>query len=372
MKKIISLLILVLAFAATSHAADHETLLGVPINGTLSQFAGKLSSKGVRIVERESSVYTLNGPYSGFTGCEFYVFPNENTGQTYKVDIYLPKRTTWSGLKNDYNKMVRQFRGNSLYRFDEEKAEFESPYREGDGDEIAAVKADKCNYFTDFISSTGMVRISISQFLQVKISYYDFANFPSDDTNNTGGSSNTTTTTTDTSGAMKFMGIPMRGNINSFAQRLVNEKGCRIVSTNDNSVSLRGKFTGKECEFYVFGSPATNQIWKVTVYMPKLSTWASIKREYLNYKKEFDNKYDLRSSYDFFGGDYTEGSGNEVAGVEADECHYSAFYNAPGGTIMLKISKYMQVQMSYEDSTQLEIRNRENNSGGSSTIGNDI
>lgn len=366
MKKILSLLILAMAFAVTSHAADHETLLGVPLNGTLSQFASKMSAKGVRTVERESTVYTLDGSYSGYSGCEFYVFPNENTGQVYKVDIYLPKRTTWSSIKNDYNKMVRQFAGNSNYRFDEEKAEFDSPYREGDGDEVAAIKAEKCNYFTDYISSTGMVRVSISKFMQVKIAYYDFANFPSDDSDSDSGSSNGSTTV-DSSGAMKFMGIPMRGNINSFAQRLVNEKGCRIVDNGEHVVSLRGKFTGKESEFYVFGTASSDQVWKITVYLPKLSTWSSIKNEYLRYKKEFDNKYDLRSSYDFFSEGYSEG----VEGVEADECHYSAFYNAPGGTIMLKISKYMQVQMSYEDATQLEIRNRENGEGGNS-IGNDI
>ncbi|MDO4319030.1 MAG: hypothetical protein Q4C34_00505 [Bacteroidales bacterium] len=364
MKKLISLLIIVMAFAVTGHAVTHETLLGVPIDGTLSQFAGKLSSKGVRTVSRETGVYTLNGSYSGFSGCEFYAFSNEQTGQTYKVDIYLPKRTSWRGLKDDYNKMVRQFRDNPRFRFDEEKSEFESPYREGDGDEIAAVKADKCNYFTDFISGDGMVRISISKFMQVKIAYYDFANFPSDDNTSTTGN-DSYTGDTNTSGAMKFMGIPMRGNINSFAQRLVNEKGCRIVDNDEHVVSLRGTFTGKESEFYVFGTPSSNQVWKVTVYLPKLSTWSSIKNEYLKYKKEFDNKYDLRSSYDFFSEGYSEG----VEGVEADECHYSAFYNAPGGTIMLKISKYMQVQMSYEDASQLEIRNREN---GSSSIGNDI
>lgn len=64
MKKILSLLILAMAFAVTSHAADHETLLGVPLNGTLSQFASKMSAKGVRTVERESTVYTLDGPCS--------------------------------------------------------------------------------------------------------------------------------------------------------------------------------------------------------------------------------------------------------------------------------------------------------------------
>lgn len=161
----------------------------------------------------------------------------------------------------------------------------------------------------------------------------------------------------------------MVGNINSFAQQLVNQKGCRIVSNNteSNSISMRGTFTGKDCEIYVFGTANTNRVWKVTVYLPELRTWQAIKREYLNYKSQFDNKYTLTSSYDFFENPYDEGDGREVEAIKEDKCHYSAFYDAPGGNIMLKVSKYMQVQISYEDAEGLNVRERENNGGGSSS-----
>lgn len=391
MKRIFALLVLVMMLATGSaSAADHISFMGIPMNGRLSAFCNKLvSQKGLRIVERDDAngVYTLSGRFAGYNNCEFYIFDNDDTKQVYRVDVYLPECSSWNTIKNQYNKLVRDYRSNSSFRFDESSTAFESPYREGDGDEVAGVKAGKCNYFTDYFTDGGMVRIKISRYMQVELSFFDSENYPSDSDDgassgsgstggtSTGGTSTGGTGTGSYSGtAMQFMGLPLRGNINSFAQQLVNQKGCRIVSRNteSNSISMRGTYTGKDCEIYVFGTPGTQQVWKVVVYLPELSTWSAIKREYLNYKAQFDNKYTQTSSYDFFADPYDEGDGREVEGVKAEKCYYSAFYTAPGGNIMVKISKYMQVQIAYEDSENLELRDREENGGSSSSGFGDI
>ncbi len=389
MKRIISLVMLIMALAVPGlKAADHISFMGIPVNGRISTFCNKLvSQKGLKIVNSDDSrgVYTLSGRFAGYNNCEFYVFDNDDTKQVYRVDVYLPECTTWNSIKNQYNKIVRDYRSNSAYRFDEAETVFESPYREGDGDEVAAVKADKINYHTDFFTDGGLLVIRITHFMQVRLTFYDSENYPSDnDGGSTGGSSGgvggvggnsggTGGVGAGTSaGALQFMGIPMVGNINSFAQQLVNQKGCRIVSNNteSNSISMRGTFTGKDCEIYVFGTDNTKRVWKVTVYLPELRTWQAIKREYLNYKSQFDNKYTLTSSYDFFADPYDEGDGREVEAIKEDKCHYSAFYDAPGGNIMVKVSKYMQVQISYEDNAGFNVRERENGNSSSGGGGN--
>lgn len=381
MKRIISLVMLLMALAVPGlKAADHISFMGIPVNGRISTFCNKLvSQKGLKIVNSDDSrgVYTLSGRFAGYNNCEFYVFDNDDTKQVFRVDVYLPECNTWNSIKNQYNKIVRDYRSNSAYRFDEAETIFESPYREGDGDEVAAVKADKINYHTDFFTDGGLLVIRITQYMQVRLSFYDSENYPSDEGGTTGGGSTggvggvggVGSSYGTSTGALQFMGLPMVGNINSFAQQLVNQKGCRIVSNNteSNSISMRGTFTGKDCEIYVFGTANTNRVWKVTVYLPELRTWQAIKREYLNYKSQFDNKYTLTSSYDFFENPYDEGDGREVEAIKEDKCHYSAFYDAPGGNIMLKVSKYMQVQISYEDAEGLNVRERENNGGGSSS-----
>lgn len=373
MKRIISLVLLVAAMASAAFAADHYSFMGIPMDGRLSPFCNKLvNQKGMRIVERDDDrgVYTLSGRFAGYTDCEFYVFDNDNTKQVYQIDVYLPEQSTWSAIKNQYNKIVRDYRSNAAYTYRSSTSDFEAPYRDGGGDEVSAVKADKVDYSTTFIADGGVLLIQISKYMQVKLSFMDVENYPSDD------DQPVTPTTTNTSSAMTFMGIPMRGNISSFAQQLVNQKGFRIVnrSAENHSISMRGTYTGKECEVYVFGSQLTDQVWSINVYLPEVSTWNAIKREYLNYKSQFDSKYTLTSSYDFFADPYDEGDGDEIAGIKADKCHYAAFYDAPGGSIMLKISKYMQVEVSYEDATNRDIAEREENgqTGGGSGNYSDI
>lgn len=377
MKRIFSIVALLVALVFSSaKAADHISFMGIPMNGRLSQFCNKLvSQKGLRIVERDDDrgVYTLSGRFAGYNNCEFYIFDNDDTKQVYRVNVYLPECSTWNSIKNQYNRLVRDYRSNSSFRFDESESEFESPYREGDGDEVAAVKADKVNYHTDFLTDGGLLIVKISTYMQVQLSFIDAENYPYEDSGSSSGSGSSNVGTGSYSGqSMLFMGIPMRGNINSFAQQLVNQKGCRIISNNtdQNSISMRGTFTGKDCEIYVFGTPQSRQVWRVTVYLPEVSTWGAIKREYLNYKSQFDNKYTLRSSYDFFADPYNEGDGNEVEAIKDEKCHYSAFYDAPGGNIMVKVSKYMQVQIAYEDDTNLNLREQENGGSGNSGSGN--
>ena len=370
MKKIFALVVLVVAFALSAFAQSHETFLGVPMNGSLRQFTNRLASQqGLSLVEAddENDVYTMSGKFLGYSDSEFYIFCNENSKQVYKVDVYLPKSSSWSAIKKLYKKVVNQYRQNSYFDFQKETAEFESPYYEGDGYETQAVEADKVNYSAVFYTQPGFLVVSISKFMQVKLTFIDDRNNPYNDdnsssNNNTTNNSGNRNVDITNSTSMMFMGIPMTGNINTFAQRLVNEKGCRIINTDtEHVISLRGTFTGKDAEFYVFGTPVTDQVWSVDVYLPELSTWKAIKREYLNYKERFDTKYSLNANYAGFGDPYSEGDGKEVEGVRAEKCAYSSFYDAPGGNIMLQISKYMQVQMSYEDAANLARRDAERN-----------
>jgi len=146
MKRIFSLVLLVAAIASTAFAADHYSFMGVPMDGRISQFCNKLvSQKGLKIVERddERGVYTLSGRFAGYTNCEFYVFDNDNTKQVYQVDVYLPEQSTWNSIKTQYNKIVRDYRSNAAYTFKSSTSDFESPYRDGGGDEVGGRQGRK-------------------------------------------------------------------------------------------------------------------------------------------------------------------------------------------------------------------------------------
>lgn len=85
MKRFFSLALLLILFGSAAMYADpHMSFMGIPMNGNLSTFCGKLvSQKGLRIVERDDDkgVYTLSGKFAGYNNCEFYIFDNDDTHQ---------------------------------------------------------------------------------------------------------------------------------------------------------------------------------------------------------------------------------------------------------------------------------------------------
>lgn len=366
MKRIFSLLLL-LTFAFGAFA-DHMNFMGIPINGTLSQFCAKLvNQKGCSYERRQESdgFYELSGKFAGCNNCEFYVFNNENTKQVYHIDVYLPKCNTWSGIKNQYLRVVRDYNNNPDFELHEQTSDFESPYYEGCGNEVEAVQNEKIDYSTVFYNgSSGLLLVKISKFMQVKISYYDVANYPDDDEDD----NNSTVNNNNNSRSLLFWGLPMRGSIKSFAQQLVNQKNCTIEKNYDHCVELSGTFTGKQCEVWVYGTPSSNTVWKVCVYLPTCNTWTAIKNQFYSYKSKFDAKYSLTSNYHYFDDPYEEGDGYEVTAIKDEKCHFSAYYDAPNGSISVRISKYMQVELTYEDSTNSDLYDTEEGSSNDDDI----
>lgn len=139
----------------------------------------------------------------------------------------------------------------------------------------------------------------------------------------------------------------MRGNYRDFAQRLIDERNFTYYSENESvpSISLRGVIDSKEnSEVYVFGDSNSKQISNLDVYLPEQSTWRDIYREYETYVNHFKADYSvLDSSAEF--SEYT--SGDEVQQVRNGNCDYSTAFDVPGGIIIVRISRYMQVQLSY-------------------------
>lgn len=166
---------------------------------------------------------------------------------------------------------------------------------------------------------------------------------------------------------IKFKGIPLNGNVNSFAQELV-KIGFKIVESKGNIITMKGEFINKECEILVVGSKKTNLVWKVIAYLPKEISWSSIKSDYFEVKKQFQQKYGDGESYEFFSKPYYEGDGYEMQALGVDKCTYATYFTTELGTIAVDISKYEQISIGYEDKVNLEIKKAE----AESIINNDI
>jgi hypothetical protein len=158
---------------------------------------------------------------------------------------------------------------------------------------------------------------------------------------------------------LTFKDIPINGELSSFVEKLKKE-GFLLEKIDGNIAILKGKFVNRDCEIYVFATPKTLIARNVTVYLPKETTWSSIKSDYHSFKASFWAKYGApANSYEFFSKPYYEGDGYEMQALRLEKCTYASFWDVPEGTIVVKISEFEQISFVYEDKTNTEKGNAE-------------
>ena len=175
MKKFLFLLLgFIISQVVFSQTDSHLKFRDIPINGHISDFVDSLKHKGFVKNKSENNIVIMNGSFVG-KEVELFIIATPKTKQVWKVTVYLPKDDSWYSLKSDYTKYVKSFKnkyGNPSdnYEF------FSSPYYEGDGYEMTALKSGKCHYVSFFNIEEGNVSVEISKFAQIKFSYEDSKN----------------------------------------------------------------------------------------------------------------------------------------------------------------------------------------------------
>jgi len=160
---------------------------------------------------------------------------------------------------------------------------------------------------------------------------------------------------------MKFRNIPLRGTLTEFANQLVKLGYTIEDKTEKDVIIMSGQFANNKCEIILLGTLTSNIIWKVGVYFPKNTSWSSIKREYQDLKEQFTAKYGIGESFAYFKNPYVEGDGFEMTALKLGKCSYATFWESESGIIKLSISKVEQVSVSYEDSVNVKIKDKEAN-----------
>ena len=160
---------------------------------------------------------------------------------------------------------------------------------------------------------------------------------------------------------LKFMGIPIDGDINNFGKQL-QAKGFKIDKADDRHMFFIGKFARKDAYVGVLSSTKSNKVCRVIVLFQKEKTWSSLKSEYNNLKEQYSVKYELEEESHSFVDPYYEGDGYEMSAVEAEKCDYWAFFKAEYGTILLEISSNCYISVAYEDNSNIEKEKAERNS----------
>lgn len=164
---------------------------------------------------------------------------------------------------------------------------------------------------------------------------------------------------------IEFLGVKIDGPLEACAQKFV-AKGFKIVKREGNVYTMSGLIKSQSSELYLIGTPTSKLACKVSIYFPEDASWYGIKSDYESFKSLLVRKYgEPANDYHFFSSPYYEGDGYETTAVKIEKCHYAAFWNeepsenSSGYNIILQISKFMQIQMGYENAKNMELKSKE-------------
>lgn len=139
--------------------AQHLKFKGVEITGALSSMVGELKKMGYELISNDGSCAILSGEFAN-EDCYLSVYATPSSKQVHTIVVSFEKQDNWYSLKADYLKYKKQLREkyNVIPRSTEE---FSSPYYEGDGYELQALKKSKCFYFSSFKLEYGTIKVII-------------------------------------------------------------------------------------------------------------------------------------------------------------------------------------------------------------------
>ena len=179
-KRFIVAIAMILTFALcggksiAQDSVSHLEFKGIPLNGKIDNFVNKLKAQGFSVSKQLGDIVVMEGTFTG-KDATVYIISSEKSHPVWKVLVKLPKRTSWSSIKSDYEYYKEMFTkkyGNPTdnYEF------FSKPYYEGDGYEMSALRNEKCHYISAYENPAGVIYIEMSTTEQLSINYEDKVN----------------------------------------------------------------------------------------------------------------------------------------------------------------------------------------------------
>jgi hypothetical protein len=173
-KNIVIITLLFISIAVFGQNVNHIKFRDIAVDGELSQFVSKLKNIGYSLESTtKDNASILKGTFLGKKG-DLFVISSPKTKTVWKVAFYFREDDSWKSLKYDYESLKEQL--TKKYGEPESFEFFSNPYYEGDGYETQALKKDKCTFVSYYITKIGSIKLEISSFCQILISYEDKIN----------------------------------------------------------------------------------------------------------------------------------------------------------------------------------------------------
>lgn len=150
---------LLVGLTATAQTG-HLTFKGIPIDGTLNSFVGKLKQKGFTVMHSEKGTAMLTGDFASFKNCTVGVVEHES-GIVNRVAVMLPSKDSWDRLYNDYSTLKAMLTKKYGEPTSVEEEFPNKSYDFSDSDKMHEVRMDRCRYICDWQTENGAIEMRI-------------------------------------------------------------------------------------------------------------------------------------------------------------------------------------------------------------------
>lgn len=158
---------------------------------------------------------------------------------------------------------------------------------------------------------------------------------------------------------LKFKGFEINGKVNNFG-KLLEKDGYKFLGGEDGFYFYSGEFESyKKSTISIAGTKISSIIWQVLVLLPEFSTWRKTKESYFALKDQFNIKYGLGKSVEYFKYPYKDGDGSESYAFASENAAFITFWELTNGFVTLEIATANQVMITYEDALNVKIKVRE-------------
>jgi hypothetical protein len=160
--------------------------------------------------------------------------------------------------------------------------------------------------------------------------------------------------------SQEFNGVLVDGDLPSFVSKM-KAKNYTLRKYIENGAIMDGKVGYNDVEVFIFTTPKSKKVFRLSVYFPKKTTWSSLKGSYLDLLSSLTSKYgEPTNKGEIFKDPYYEGDGYEMSAVAIEKVVYLAYWEYISNLFLsIEISKYSQVNIVYDNVTNVAIRDKE-------------
>ena len=183
MKRILTIAVLFFSFmfVMAQTPNNHLTFKGIPITGTVENFAQELEAKGVRKIRSGSFYVAFEGEFAGYSDSEIYVSRDLDRNIVYRVVVVFPKKSSWARLEEEYNK----FKDMLTNKYGKPASHSETFKKRAstfsDAAKMRSLKAGNCDYEAEWKVDNGTITVDIFSLSEtdggyVRLIYFDKIN----------------------------------------------------------------------------------------------------------------------------------------------------------------------------------------------------